>query len=236
MRLLEYVPGIVAFVAALVAIVGTAKSGGRPLPRAKQINLAAAILALLASLTLTLRAQRNADFRALQQARISTLAHTELRLAIMKMIGPFRINDPSFGLVPKDALEATVRAQLAMSDLKGLATNYSPPLPMWQVFQDAAVGGSAEVDRVLQIYAPYLDSEILELTSELQRSEFLFRLRSLKEHVEDNSFIERPLPFAYSDPRPAEGREDPWGYERFWALIQKLDTALQRDEGKLRAR
>lgn len=84
---------------------------------------------------------------------------------------------------------------------------------------------------MLQIYAAYLDSEVLALLSELRTSEFLvWRLQRLKEHVDNNIHVRGPILFHYVEPNPSH----PWGYEQFWSLILALDRKLLKDTDRLR--
>jgi len=153
MRTLEYIPALVAFVAALIAVVGapkwdTAKRGfGRPTITGRAV-IALATVALLASLGLTWRAQQRADFQQLQRDRITVVAHTELRLALRQLTGNFTeaFRDrgeapPEFGLVPKDVLDPTKRAALAARDLRANG--------MWMLFQIPAVAASEQIDKAV---------------------------------------------------------------------------------------
>src|SRR5574341_1248547 len=94
MNVADYIPSLVAFAAALVALVGKPKwdpkqRGLRRLTVAGRLTLALATIALLSSFALTWRAQQAADLRQTQQAKITRVAHTELRLALQDLSGWF---------------------------------------------------------------------------------------------------------------------------------------------------
>ena len=231
-----------------------------------------AVLALFSTMSLTWIAQESAEEQRTQKNRITTVSHTELRRAFHIMLEPLyralsestrefvKHSTPEFDLIPSgvDMLDTHIRAALAKTDLNAISP-YGPIteyLPRWsEAIQDAAVRGYVEIDRVKQTYATYLDSHILVLLSELQRSELLFRLRNLDRIVtanrgemkdtaprviyplepksEESPVVvrdERPFPFYYAEPNP----ELPWGYENFWGLIADLDKALIKDEAQLR--
>ena len=247
MQALLYIPAVVGFAAALIAIGGAPKwdptqHGLRRLTATGRVALAMAAIALLASSVLTWRAQQSADFQRIQRERITTVAHTELRLAIRQLSGPFfevlfretGQVPPEFGLVPLNVLDQPNRTVLAALDLNAASPftpATGPPLKWWDAFQGSATNASKQIDRVLLIYAPYLDSDVLALVSELQTSEFLvMRLQRLGEHVTMNASEGRPLPFRYAEPSP----DHPWGYEHFWGLVSELDKKLTKDETRLR--
>ena len=201
-----------------------------------------------------------------------TVAHTELRQAFHTMLDPLymalsestrefvKYITPEFDLIPSgvNMLDTHIRVALAETDLNAISP-YEPITeyrPRWgKAIQDEAVRGYVEIDRVKQTYAAYLDSRILVLLSELQRSELLSRLRDLDRIVtvnrgemkypeprpinpfaprtEESPVVvrdDRPFPFYYAEPNP----EHPWGYESFWRLIAALDKALIKDEAQLR--
>lgn len=94
MNVVHYIPSIVAFAAALVALIGKPKwdpekRGLRRLTVTGRLTLALATIALLSSFALTWRAQEAADLRRAQQEKITRVAHTELRLALQDLSGWF---------------------------------------------------------------------------------------------------------------------------------------------------
>ena len=270
--ILPYISAIVAFAALLIAIAGKPKwdssqRGFRRLKPTGRLTTLLGVLALFSTISLTWIAQEAAEEQRTQRKRIVTVAHTELRHALHTMLGPFymalsrstrefvKYSMPEFDLIPSgvNMLDTHIRVALAETDLNAISPYYR--LRWGKTIQDAAVRGYVAIDRVKQTYAAYLDSHILVLLSELQRSELLFRLRDLDRIVTANRGEmkypeprainplpssteeipvvvrdERPFPFYYAEPNP----EHPWGYENFWGLIADLDKALIKDEAQLR--
>lgn len=195
MDLIAYLPAIVAFAAALVAIVGAPKwdptqTGRRRLTQAGQVVLALAALALLASSILTWRAQSAADTQRINRERVTLIAHTELRRALRQLSGPFddalwetgrSFSLGEFGIVPAGILDPQSRKALASLNLHAespFTPAEGPPLAWGAALAENARAAAGQIDRVLQTYAAYLDADILVLISDLQTSEF-FQLRLL---------------------------------------------------------
>ena len=92
--LLPYISAIVAFLAALIAVVGKpkwdgSKHGFRRLNRTGLLAVALASMALACTIGLTWSAQRAAEEQRTQRDEIRKLAHTELRLAIQELSEQF---------------------------------------------------------------------------------------------------------------------------------------------------
>jgi hypothetical protein len=88
--LLPYISGIVAFVAALIGVVGMpkwddSKRGHRRLTNTGRFVVTLASVALISTIALTWSAQRAAEEQRTQHRKIQRLAHTELRLAIQTL-------------------------------------------------------------------------------------------------------------------------------------------------------
>jgi hypothetical protein len=84
MNVIDYIPSVVAFAAALLALLGKSKwdpdrRGLHKLTGTGFLTLALAGAALSASFALTWRAQQAADLKRAQQEKIVRVAHTELR-------------------------------------------------------------------------------------------------------------------------------------------------------------
>ncbi len=232
MNAADYIPSIVAFAAALVALVGKPKwdpkkRGLRRLTLTGRLTLALASVALLSSFAFTWRAQQAADVRRTQQEKITRVAHTELRLALQDLSGwfvevlwqakldtvvPGYQGPHTSGLIfPKCMLNDGDRAMIA-AKLKAQ--------PGWRdSIKSAAIRASGDVDRTLQIYAAYLSSDVLGAVSALRHSEFLFRIQ----RIEQQPMLDVP-PEDRSRYPP-----DAFGYEQFWKLVAQLDEVLVRD-------
>ena len=208
---------------ALIAIVGKpkwdpAQTGWRRLTPSGRLTILLAALALFASFALTLRAQRDADVHRTQRERINKVAHTEIRLALQGISGWFvQVACPGPWMWPACMLEDSGRASLAEATTVG----HGNSLDTVKSIRDGANRGSAELDRTLQIYAAYLDDDVLASLSELRHSEYLFRVV----HSEANTdFLDVP---------PDQRKYYPpdfLGYEKFWRLVVKLDQRLTRDD------
>src|ERR1017187_7839147 len=118
---------------------------------------------------------------------------------------------------PACMLEDSGRASLAEATTVG----HGNSLDTVKSIRDGANRGSAELDRTLQIYAAYLDDDVLASLSELRHSEYLFRVV----HSEANTdFLDVP---------PDQRKYYPpdfLGYEKFWRLVVMLDQRLTRDD------
>lgn len=92
--------------------------------------------------------------------------------------------------------------------------------PGWKdSIQSAAIRASGDIDRTLQIYAAYLNSEVLAAVSALRHSEFLFRIQ----RIDEQPMLDVPREDRNHFP------PDAFGYEHFWKLVVQLDEMLLRD-------
>ena len=261
-----------------------AKRGLRRLSWTGHTTLVVAAAALLASILLTDIAQKKADVHHTQRQQIERVAHTELRMAIRNLLRPFfapypyslgwkaqpvalffatdgQSSSPVSHLVPLNVnpLDHEFRTNLASTDLHApypysLGWKAQPVIRWARAYQQTALRGSQDIDRVLLIYSAYLGSDVLVRVSDLRRAEFLWRLVGLDDHVTERvgpfSYTtpekidplkrptsDNPVPFYYADPGPKNEPKDPrrdWGYDSFWILVVELDCLLIRDEELLR--
>lgn len=191
--------------------------------------------------------------------RLRLIAHAEVRLAVRVVTDPFFVlfrvdNAPHVGeFVPPHVLDDEALARVEHIDIRSHWQNWEPvpdgasylsvvetpgayTRTTWaEVLREHAERGSARIDRALQIYAAYMEPEVISLLSELRTSEFLeLRLRRLTEFLSDNkaaAFLPFPLVARVGD---AAG--DMFGYREFWGLLQRLDDILEKDAGRLRRR
>lgn len=200
-----------------------------------------ALLALGASLAITRRSHGVLAAHARQQQTLRSIAHAELRLSLHTITQWFFLllgdDGPGarFALVPPHVFDKE-RIYAAQSiDIREPLTAFSPPTTWASLLQSSADRGSRQVTETLQIYAPYLEPEVLALVSELRTSDFLvLHLRRLDEHVSDNKHVEK-LAFYFVDPPGMLDHMDT-GYERFWTLVSGLDKLLERDTSRLERR
>lgn len=240
MSVLNYIPAVFAGAATLIAVLGKPKwdpqkRGVRRLTGTAWVTLTVATLALVVSSVLTFRSQQAADVRRNQHERITRVAHTELRLALQDLSNPFVgiiyqakvATFPGYsdrntsGLIfPFCMLDALDRRYIAAATQPG--AEWRPIEGLMESIKNGAIRATAAIDRTLQIYAAYLDSDVLVTISELRHSNWLFLLLHLDEqtwlqmlNIEDE--------YAYIV-----------GYEYFWMLVVQLDQKLFRDEADLR--
>lgn len=232
MNVLVFIPSIVAFAAALVALVGRPKwdpekRGLHRLTGAGWFTLMLASVALISSFALTWQAQEAADLRRIQQEKITLVAHTELRLALQDLSGWFvevlfqaKVDTVVPGYQgPRTSGLIFPQAMLNDGDRALIAAKLEAQ-PGWKdSINDAAIRASAEIDRTLQIYAAYLDPDVLATVSALRHSEFLFRIQ----HMDEQPMLD--VPVEQRDHFPP----DAFGYEYFWKLVVHLDETLVRD-------
>lgn len=248
MDVVAYLPPVVAFFAALLAIVGApkwdaSKRGWHRLTRAGRLTLLLAGLALVASLVVTWRSQVAAESQRTSRERVALVAHTELRLALERLSGPFyevffretgEVR-PEFGIVPANILDTRSRKLLASLDLNALSpavTGDGRRLKWGEWFGELAKAADDEIGRILQTYAAYLDSDVLAALSDLRTSEFFeIRLKGMDDFLKANSHRgDEPLPFMFADPNS----DLPFGYAHFWKVMIELDARLAKDEARLK--
>jgi hypothetical protein len=243
----KYLSALMALAAAVVGCIGgTADAAATGLQRITLIGwiaIAAALVSFSVIVYETRRDHSKIRWQESQRKTVASIAHAELRLALRRLTGPFLeiFGDDwsEFTLVPKQAMDGQARSRVAETDLRAQGpytrTDDSKPA-WWQIFQEAASQAAARIDRVLQIYATYLDAESLGLISELRSSQFLAdRLLRLDDLVELNRTLKTPLHFRYVESQGGDQR-DMFGYEDFWRLLTALDARLDRDERRLRHR
>jgi hypothetical protein len=238
-KTLDYLPGGVAFVAVVMGIIPTPKwdstqEGLRHLTPLGWVTIVLGFTALVASLILTWRSQRALDFQVHQRSRIQAIAHAELRQALRQITWPFfdlfgdRKDGSEMLLVPPhiedpDRLAAVMRIEVRSEDPALSGSTFEQP---WaNVLEENANRGAAQIDRAMQIYATYLEPQVLEVLFELRKSEFLvIRLQTLVENVKMNAhvkFLQFPFPSRLGTDDPISS-----GYGPFWEMIRKLDKML----------
>jgi hypothetical protein len=178
---------------------------------------------------LTHKRQRDAETQESQRKRLRETAYVELRLGLRSITFPFfdlfedRSQETRFSLVPSKIHDSAAIEVVSKMNVRSMSL-YDPGtgrLPWYRVLKDAAERGSARVDRATQIYAAYMEAEVLELLSQLMTSEFLVvRLQGIQNWVEGNKDVD-VLRLRLLD-GPDEGR----GYREFWEVLRKLDLRL----------
>ncbi len=244
--MLDYIPGILAFAAVIVAIGGEkktnpAKRGLRRLTKTGWAVLTLAVIALLTGLAATRRSQLALEAQANQRKILRSVADAEARLALHTITGCFFLllgdDGPNarFALVPPHVFDSK-RIQAAQSiEIREPLQIFFPPTSWAELLKSSADRGSQQLTQALQIYAPYLDPEVLALLSELRTSDFLvLRLRGLDDYVSANKEVKK-LCFYFVDPPGMHDHMDT-GYDRFWKIVLRLDMILEKDETRLEHR
>lgn len=159
---------------------------------------------------------------------------------------------PPIDLIPKDVdmLDPEIRSTLVSINLNEQSA-YGPingKFSNWaNVFQTATNFGSNRIDRSIQKYNPHISSDVIYLFYKLQMNDFFIYLSKLGEIVsvsneqtlqyqlEQNPSLLilepssseniEPFPFFFAELHPVAD----WGYEEFWDLIMKIDTALVKE-------
>jgi hypothetical protein len=236
---LHFISAGVSFFAVVIGVIPTPKwdptqEGLRHLTLLGWVALGLGFAALLASLFLTRLSQKAIDFQTRQRRRIQVTANAEVRRAIRQITLPFfdLFGDTDDGskmpLFPQhiqdpDRLAAVLRIEIRSTGRALSGVTFE--VPWADVLQENANRGAAQIDRAMQIYATYLEPEVLWLLSELRSSEFLvIRLQMLVENVKRNAdvkFLQFPFPSRPSIEDPISS-----GYGPFWEMIRKLDEIL----------
>jgi hypothetical protein len=244
--MIDYIPGVVAFVAAFLAVVGgdktdQSKRGLRRVTRVGWLVISLAVLAFGSGIAITRHTHQALEVQERQRKVVRSVADTEIRLALHTLTGWFFMLvgddglDARFALVPPHILDMQrVRAAQEIDIRKPLEI-FSPATSWAELLESSATRGSQQLTQALQIYAPYLDPETLALLSELRTSDFLvLRLRGLSDYVSMNKNV-TTLGFHFVDPLGMLDHMDT-GYERFWEIVARLDKVLELDQNKLERR
>jgi hypothetical protein len=188
---LDFLPPVVAFAAAIFAVVGAPKwntdaTGFAKITPVGWVVVSIGLLALASSLLVTMHNKRQQREQTNRRERIAQIGMRELLRAVDHATFPFK-HDYIYGdqcaapESPLDMLDKKRREILAQINLNG-ASPYAggsfEPVKWCNLIRDAAVRGSAQVTTALQIYASYLAPEIIEITSEFLNTPFL-RMRLL---------------------------------------------------------
>ncbi|MFC5580971.1 hypothetical protein [Rhodanobacter terrae] len=230
-QILDYVPPIVAFLAAVAAIIGSPKwspdaSGFSKITPFGWVVLAIGFLALITSMLVTSRNKREQATRKKTKERIAAIGIRQLLREFQHTIHPIA-NDSIWCRQcdapesPLDLLDPNRRKILASLDLNS-ASPYGDgsfeEIRWFSMLERAAREGVDEITTTLQIYASYLSPEIMDVTTKLLYSDFLrFRLMHIREIVVANTHRDanRPVPFFCV----ADDEMHNQDYEEFWHLL-----------------
>ncbi len=250
MRVLDYIPGPLAALALLVSIGGSAFSWNQAQGGLKGLTalgwtaIAMGALALFGSLILTWRNHRELDSATRQRQRLREVAHAEVRLAIKQVTFPFftlfgdDTEEAMLDLSPEHIEDPERLSRVLAIDIRSKDRPFPGgtfDIPWSQILKMNADRGADRIDRALQIYAAYLEAEVIELLSDFRTSEFLvLRLQGLDELVEMNTRV-KLLRFPFPGSRKGETL-GMFGYQGFWRTVLELDQTLAKDPARLRRR
>lgn len=233
--IIDYVPPVIAFIAATAAVVGSPKWDSKAAGLLKITPygwtvLAIGALALVASLLVT---ARNKDDQAKQKQlkeRIATIGRSQLLRAMNHAIHPISYSAIWRGHcespeTPADLLSPERRkifASLNINSASPYADGSFAEIKWHSMLERAAAEGAKEITAALQIYSGYLSPEVMDATTRLLYSDFLqYRLMHIHDIVLANthSYPDRVVPFFFADEDNGRNLD----YEEFWRL---LETAM----------
>lgn len=231
-KILDYLPPVVAFSAALVAIVGDPKWNSQGIGTGKITSIGWIVVgisfaALVATLLVSLRNQREQASQRLLRAKIARTGQAQLLRAVQRVVCVFKESrfwdkghqEPSS---PLDLLSNERRTALASINLNGMS-DYAAgkgAVKWWEMFENTAIQGASQITITLQIYVTFFDAELIDATTKLLHCEFMHRLQHTHEIVDANTRgdPERPVRFFWVSPDEKMRS----GYEEFWPLVAEV--------------
>lgn len=235
-RFLDCAPPIVAFIAAVAAVVGspkwdTAAPGFAKITPFGWLVLAIGLLALVTSLSVTSRNKREQIRQRETKERIATIGTRQLLRAFQHAVHPIgsdsiwrrQCQEPES---PLDLLDPERRKILATLDLNSkspYADGSFEEIKWFSMLERAAREGSDEITATLQIYASYLSPDVMDATTKVLYSDFLrFRLLHIHDIVQANTHRDenRPVPFFWVANDEMHNQD----YEEFWRLLAHAMT------------
>lgn len=230
-RFLDYAPPIVAFIAAIAAVIGspkwdTAAPGFAKITPFGWFVLAIGLLALITSLSVTSRNKREQIRQRETKERIVSIGKRQLLGAFQHAVHPIagdsiwrrQCKEPASPLDLLDPERRKVLATLDLNSASPYADGSFEEIKWFSMLERAAREGSEEITTTLQIYASYLSPEVMDATIKVLYSDFLrFRLLHIHDIVQANTHRDanRPVPFFWV----ADDRMYNPDYEEFWQLL-----------------
>lgn len=235
-QFLDYVPPIVAFLAAVAAVIGSPKwdpqaPGFSKITSFGWIVLGIGLLALIISMLVTSRNKREKVSQKKTRERIASIGAKQLLGAFQHAIHPFvgdsiwrrQCEPPESPLDLLDPARRKILASLDLNSASPYADGSFEEIRWFSMLERAAKEGSEEITTTLQIYASYLSPEVMEATTKLLYSDFLrFRLLHTHDIVLANTHRDanRPVPFFWVADDEMHNRD----YEEFWQLLARAMT------------
>jgi hypothetical protein len=231
-KFLEYFSPLIAFAAAIAAVVGVPKWSDQATGLAKVTQLGWLVLviglvAMTISLLITHRNHQEKSDQRKTRERIYATARVQLLRAVRHTVHPMghdQIWTTHAGgrpTSPIDFLDPERREALAELNLNAVspyrAGNFEDI--KWHVmFERAATEGTRDIVTSLQIFATYLPADAIEAATALLNSRFMqWRLLHMHDLVDANTHgnKDRRVPFFFVKNDEMHNEE----YEEFWTLL-----------------
>jgi len=240
-RLLDYLPPIIAFAAAVIAVAGSPKwdpaaTGLQKVTSFGWVVLAIGAAALVASILVTARNKSEQAKSKKLREQIAAIGRSQLLRGMNHMIHPIRnstIWRPHYESpeVPLDMLSQERRrifADLNINAASPYADGSFTEIKWHCMLQRAASEGAGEITISLQIYSGYLSPEVMGAVTRLLYSDFLrMRLLRIGDIVTANTHKDphRKVPFFFA----GEDRGRNVDYEEFWKMLSEAMTLCGAD-------
>ena len=231
-KALDYLPPLVAFGAALVAVIGSPKwneegAGIDKVTPHGWIVAGIALVALITTLLVTLRNQKKQESQRGIRAQIAKTGKEQLLRGVERAICVFMDTrqwdkEKPEPQSPLDLLNHERRTALSSINLNGMS-NYADGkgnVKWWRMFEDTANNGSAQITTSLQIYVTFFDAPLIEAATKLLNCEFMLRLRHIHDVVEANIHGDSGRSVRFFWVAPDEHMRS--GYEEFWPLVTEV--------------
>jgi hypothetical protein len=250
-RTLDYLPPLVAFGAALVAIVGAPKwneqgIGFEKITFTGWTVIGISFAALVTTLLITLRNHRQQTAQHAFRARIAKTGREELLRGLQHVVCVFKEsrhwdkNAPE-PISPIDMLKCERRSALASINLNTESpyADGKGNVKWWEMFETTAIKGASQINTTLQIYVTFFDAALIDNTTRLLNCEFMSRLQHTHHIIDANTRgePERPVHFFWVSP----DNDMKSGYEEFWPLVAEVmrlcsgnDDAWKERESRVR--
>ncbi|MCS4306751.1 hypothetical protein M2404_001074 [Rheinheimera pacifica] len=227
-KALDFLPPLVAFGAALVAIAGSPTwndqgAGIEKITSTGWVVIGISFAALIATLLVTLR---NHGQQALR-TQIARTGREELLRGLEQVVRIFKDSqywdkDNPRPTSPLDLLRSERRSALASLNLNAMSpyADGKGNVKWWEMFEDTATKGSLQITTTLQIYVTFLDAVLIDKTTRLLNSEFMSRLHHTRHIINANTRgeLDRPVHFFWVSP----DNHMKSGYEEFWPLVAEV--------------
>lgn len=231
MKRLDFLLPFVAFLAALLGVVGAPKWNPEGIGLGKVTGLgwlvlALALTALALSTAVTARNRLDEQRRKQKDERATKVGKQAVHEAVQYMVYPFW-DSPLWGKTmgpvesPLQMLDLGRRQELAALNLNSVSPYKDGTfcdIKWFSVIESAAIEGKARLERCLQTYQSRLPIELIEAIAQLLGTEFLqMRLARMHDLINANTHgdPERTVPFFIVAPEPRHDQ----AYQAFWELV-----------------